>query len=142
MKRGKLRPRPPTPPLPPAGLTRGTPTRSPVDTRTDLPAPRPNASPIALYKMQDIDNLQPKSMFFLEVKNPVRAFAVKVVFNKWFDRLFLTLIFFNCVFLSMDSLEPDFEDTLRGQGARVPSHRSQQSVPPILPSFLSLRLTR
>jgi hypothetical protein len=68
---------------------------------------------------QDIDNLQPKSLFFLETKNPVRAFAVKVVFNKWFDRLILTLIFFNCVFLSMDSLEPDFEDTLRGQGARV-----------------------
>ena len=62
-----------------------------------------------------MEDLPKKSLFFLTVDNPVRKVAINIVFSKWFDRFILSLIFFNCVFLAIDSKEPDFEDTIRGK---------------------------
>lgn len=64
---------------------------------------------------QDPNELPEKSLFCLQKTHPVRSWAIGVVYNKWFDRVIMGLIFFNCVFLAIDSKEPDFADTIRGK---------------------------
>ena len=44
----------------------------------------------------------------------VRARAIAIVFNPWFDRFIMSLIMLNCLFLAMDSKEPGFAETTRG----------------------------
>ena len=48
------------------------------------------------------------------MNHPVRARAIAIVFNPWFDRFIMSLIMLNCLFLAMDSKEPGFAETTRG----------------------------
>jgi hypothetical protein len=50
----------------------------------------------------------------LEANHPARAWAIRVVFNPWFDRVVMGFIALNCLFLAMDSKAPDFRESRRG----------------------------
>lgn len=56
-----------------------------------------------------------KSLYVLPVHNPLRNFAIRVVYHRHFDKVIMGLIGLNCVFLAMDSKAPGFEDTTRGE---------------------------
>jgi hypothetical protein len=60
------------------------------------------------------EGLSPKSLLLFSLSNPVRRVCIHTVRSKPFERLSLLLILCNCVFLAMDSNDPDFADTQRG----------------------------
>eukprot|EP00959_Pyramimonas_sp_CCMP1952_P286007 5980416-Pyramimonas_sp.AAC.1 len=59
--------------------------------------------------------LCPRALYMLTTENPIRKRVIKIVKSKLFDRTILSLILFNCLFLAMDSKEPNFSDTSRGK---------------------------
>jgi len=61
------------------------------------------------------DNLCPRALFYFTTQNPLRKRVIKIVKSKMFDQTVLLLILVNCLFLAMDSKEPNFVDTPRGQ---------------------------
>jgi hypothetical protein len=61
------------------------------------------------------DNLCPRALFYFTTQNPLRKRVIKIVKSKMFDQTVLVLILVNCLFLAMDSKEPNFVDTPRGQ---------------------------
>ena len=72
---------------------------------TKTRAPHPPLTP---------QELPEKSLWVFRKENPVRRLCVSLIRNPWFDRVVMTLILLNCVFLAMDSREPGFEETTRG----------------------------
>eukprot|EP00899_Mesostigma_viride_P019380 jgi/Mesvir1/27443/Mv07229-RA.2 len=55
-----------------------------------------------------------RALFFLDLTNPVRHAAIRVVRSKLFERTILFIIMANCAFLAMSSNEPNFDNTTRG----------------------------
>ena len=78
---------------------------------TKTRAPHPPLTP---------QELTEKSLWVFRKENPVRRSCVSLIRNPWFDRVVMTLILLNCVFLAMDSREPGFEETTRGCVTRPP----------------------
>ena len=74
--------------------------------------------------------LPQRALGFLGVNHPVRARAIAIVFNPWFDRFIMSLIMLNCLFLAMDSKEPGFAETTRGCVRHPPPENSPINNPP------------
>ena len=78
----------------------------------DHPLTQPARNPPLRTASQDL--LPKRALGFLGVNHPVRARAIAIIFNPWFDRFIMSLIMLNCLFLAMDSKEPHFAETTRG----------------------------
>ena len=63
--------------------------------------------------------LSPSALFLLPLKSPVRRCFVYAVKSKFFERLSLLFILANCIFLAMDSNDPDFQYTHTGMVLRA-----------------------
>lgn len=59
------------------------------------------------------------SLMVFGLENPIRKSAILLIKNKYFDKTILLLILLNCIFLAMDSNEPDFESTSMGDAIVV-----------------------
>ena len=64
-------------------------------------------------------NLNARSLHLFHVDGAFRRVCIYVVKSKAFERLSLSLILANCVFLAMDSKDPDFASTRGGAMLRV-----------------------
>jgi len=54
----------------------------------------------------------PRSLFLFTKRNPFRTFCMKLVTNKWFDRVVLAIVLVNCVILAIDPGQSDAFDAL------------------------------
>jgi Ion transport protein len=61
------------------------------------------------------EHLAPRSLWFLSLDNSFRRWCIHLVKGRPFERLTLLVILVNCIFLAMDSNDPDFGGTSRGQ---------------------------
>mmetsp|Transcript_58370 Transcript_58370/g.186060 ORF Transcript_58370/g.186060 Transcript_58370/m.186060 type:complete len:1610 (+) Transcript_58370:485-5314(+) len=59
--------------------------------------------------------LPERALFMLSLNNPIRKRAIHTIKSKIFERTILILIMLNCIFLAMNSNEPDFEETNLGK---------------------------
>lgn len=63
--------------------------------------------------------LAPSALYVLPISSPVRRWSIYTVKSKAFERLSLILILTNCIFLAMDSNNPDFQYTHTGLVLRI-----------------------
>ena len=68
----------------------------------------------APFTPRPTQELPEKSLWVFRKEHPARRLCISLIRNPWFDRVVMTLILLNCVFLAMDSKAPGFEETTRG----------------------------
>ncbi|CAG9459996.1 unnamed protein product [Pedinophyceae sp. YPF-701] len=60
-----------------------------------------------------------QSVYYFSLKHPVRKWAIRTMYSKWFSNAVLLLILTNSIFLAMTSQEPDFERTDVGKVVNI-----------------------